>query len=75
MVGRIVFGWLQGSNFDTNAKTWRFMADILNDIAMFLEMLVVPFPDYFLGLVCLGTAFVGFDRASMPFYHPELTVI
>lgn len=56
MIGRIVFTWLQGSNLDANAKTWRFMADILNDLAMTLEICIPLAPHYFLPLVCAGSA-------------------
>lgn len=55
MIGRILFAWTQGSNLDNNAKTWRFMADILNDLAMTLEILVSVFPSLFLPLVCTGS--------------------
>jgi hypothetical protein len=55
MIGRILFAWTQGSNLDNNAKTWRFMADILNDIAMTLEIMVSSFPTLFLPLVCTGS--------------------
>lgn len=55
MIGRIMFSWLQGSNLDANAKTWRFMADILNDVAMTLEICVPSFPHLFLPLVCTGS--------------------
>jgi hypothetical protein len=55
MLGRIAFAWFQGSNLDSNAKTWRFMADILNDIAMTLEILTPSFPHLFLPLACSGS--------------------
>lgn len=55
MVGRIVFSWMQGSNLDANAKTWRFMADILNDLAMTLEICIPLAPHLFLPLVCTGS--------------------
>jgi hypothetical protein len=53
-VGRIWFTWVQGSNLDCNAKTWRLMADILNDIALFLEILIGVFPMYFLLLASVA---------------------
>jgi hypothetical protein len=55
MIGRILFSWFQGSNLDANAKTWRFMADILNDVAMTLEICIPTFPHLFLPLVCTGS--------------------
>lgn len=55
MVGRIVFAWVQGSRLDANAKTWRWMADILNDMAMFLELISPNFPSLFLPLICTSS--------------------
>eukprot|EP01113_Clastostelium_recurvatum_P045027 TRINITY_DN7676_c0_g1_i8.p1 TRINITY_DN7676_c0_g1~~TRINITY_DN7676_c0_g1_i8.p1 ORF type:complete len:346 (+),score=54.14 TRINITY_DN7676_c0_g1_i8:417-1454(+) len=55
MIGRIVFTWYEGSELDANAKTWRLMADILNDVGMTLEMLSPMVPGYFLPLACMGT--------------------
>ncbi|XP_066064839.1 RUS family member 1 [Chamaea fasciata] len=39
IVTRIVFVWLQGSHLDCEAKQWRFAADLLNDVALVLEIL------------------------------------
>ncbi|XP_071276495.1 RUS family member 1 isoform X1 [Agelaius tricolor] len=36
---RIGFVWLQGSHLDCEAKQWRFVADLLNDVALVLEIL------------------------------------
>lgn len=52
MLGRIIFSWVQGSNLDANAKTWRFMADIINDVAMTLEICIPLAPHLFLPIVC-----------------------
>lgn len=38
LLGRIIFAWKQGTDLDCNAKTWRLIADVLNDIGMILEM-------------------------------------
>ena len=57
MIGRILFAWFQGSALDSNAKTWRYVADILNDLAMLLELLSPFFPSIFLPLVCLAALF------------------
>jgi Vitamin B6 photo-protection and homoeostasis len=49
MLGRILFAWLQGLNLDRNCKTWRFMADILLDISLSIELLSGALPvHYFL---------------------------
>ncbi|XP_074414306.1 RUS family member 1 isoform X8 [Zonotrichia albicollis] len=39
IVTRIGFVWLQGSHLDCEAKQWRFVADLLNDVALVLEIL------------------------------------
>lgn len=55
MFGSIIFAWWKGTDFDSNCKKWRLFADILNDSAMFIEMLLPSLPNttYFL---CLTTA-------------------
>lgn len=52
MIGRILFAWLQGSSLDCDAKRWRLFADILNDIAIFLEILAPSFQSVFTVTVC-----------------------
>lgn len=37
-LGGIAFAWLQGSSFDAAAKQWRLFADVLNDLAMLLDL-------------------------------------
>eukprot|EP01133_Synstelium_polycarpum_P015948 gene15948-18962_t len=54
MIGRIVFAWRKGTDLDCNAKTWRFGADLLNDVGMTLEMLSPINPHLFLPLSCAG---------------------
>ncbi|XP_051631787.1 RUS family member 1-like, partial [Manacus candei] len=39
IVTRIGFVWLQGSRLDCEAKQWRLAADLLNDVALVLEVL------------------------------------
>ncbi|KYQ90504.1 DUF647 family protein [Tieghemostelium lacteum] len=53
MIGRILFVWRKGTELDCNSKTWRFMADILNDVGMTLEI-ISPYTGYFLTFSCLG---------------------
>lgn len=38
MVGRIGFAWWNGARLDSDAKQWRLFADVLNDAAIFLEL-------------------------------------
>ncbi|CAH8542847.1 unnamed protein product [Heterobilharzia americana] len=52
MIGRIVFTGYQGSNLDCDCKFWRFVADILNDIALFLQLISPLFSDLFTPILC-----------------------
>lgn len=38
-IGVVLFSWYKSSDLDVNAKSWRFFADLLNDMGMFLEIL------------------------------------
>ncbi|KAM9844301.1 RUS family member 1 [Aulostomus maculatus] len=57
MLGRIVFAWLKGNKLDSEAKKWRLFADVLNDIAMFMEILAPFFPACFTLIVCTSGIF------------------
>ncbi|XP_066498532.1 RUS1 family protein C16orf58 homolog isoform X2 [Hoplias malabaricus] len=57
MLGRILFAWMKGSKLDSEAKKWRLFADILNDIAMFMEILAPHFPPFFTLIVCVAGIF------------------
>lgn len=39
MVGRIAFAWAKGTELDCYSKKWRLVADILNDLAIFVDLL------------------------------------
>ncbi|XP_049924149.1 RUS1 family protein C16orf58 homolog [Epinephelus moara] len=57
MLGRILFAWHKGSKLDSEAKKWRLFADVLNDIAMFVEILAPYFPAFFTLIVCTAGVF------------------
>lgn len=57
MLGRILFAWLKGSKLDSEAKKWRLFADILNDVAMFIEIAAPHFPPFFTIIVCIAGIF------------------
>uniref|UniRef100_A0A671P626 RUS1 family protein C16orf58 homolog n=1 Tax=Sinocyclocheilus anshuiensis TaxID=1608454 RepID=A0A671P626_9TELE len=57
MLGRILFAWLKGSKLDSEAKKWRLFADILNDVAMFMEIAAPHFPPFFTLIVCIAGIF------------------
>ncbi|XP_017274776.1 RUS1 family protein C16orf58 homolog [Kryptolebias marmoratus] len=57
MLGKILFAWRKGSKLDSEAKKWRLFADVLNDIAMFMEILAPHFPACFTLIVCTAGIF------------------
>lgn len=57
MLGRILFAWMKGTKLDSEAKKWRLFADILNDIAMFMEILAPFFPVFFTVIMCTSGVF------------------
>ncbi|XP_018588192.2 RUS family member 1 isoform X1 [Scleropages formosus] len=57
MLGRILFAWIKGSKLDCDAKKWRLVADVLNDVAMFMEILAPSFPACFTLIVCIAGVF------------------
>nr|XP_020014226.1 RUS1 family protein C16orf58 homolog isoform X2 [Castor canadensis] len=72
MLGRIAFTWWKGSKLDCNAKQWRLFADILNDLAMFLEIMAPIFPICFTMTVstsnlakCIVSVAGGATRAAL----------
>lgn len=54
MVGRIMFAWIQGSQLDCNCKRWRLFADVLNDTAIFLDILAPFFNSNFRAIICIS---------------------
>jgi len=63
MCGRIGFAWWNGSRLDSDAKQWRLFADVMNDAAIFLELVSQYLPRaFFTPVICLagvGKAIVG----------------
>ncbi|KAL4223503.1 hypothetical protein ACF0H5_016974 [Mactra antiquata] len=54
MLGRILFAWFQGTSLDCDAKRWRLFADIINDIAILLEIMGPHLPFSFTIVVCIS---------------------
>eukprot|EP00055_Hartaetosiga_balthica_P011748 m.54607 g.54607 ORF g.54607 m.54607 type:complete len:452 (+) comp7722_c0_seq4:54-1409(+) len=57
MVGGIWFAWFSGSSMDGKAKQWRLVADVLNDLAMLVELISPLFPSVFFITVCFASLF------------------
>uniref|UniRef100_U5ES86 Uncharacterized protein n=1 Tax=Corethrella appendiculata TaxID=1370023 RepID=U5ES86_9DIPT len=54
--GRILFAWWKGTELDLNSKKWRLRADILNDLAMTIDLFVLPlYPKYATFILCCTT--------------------
>ncbi|XP_054710588.1 RUS family member 1-like isoform X2 [Uloborus diversus] len=57
MIGRIVFAWLKGTKLDCDCKKWRLFADILNDIAMLMDISSQYFPHHFTVIISVSGIF------------------
>ncbi|XP_071944514.1 RUS family member 1-like [Antedon mediterranea] len=57
MIGRILFAWYQGTSLDCDAKRWRLFADILNDLAICIELVSPLFPSVFVIIACVSSVF------------------
>ena len=58
MLANILFAWSKGTLLDIDAKRWRLFADVLNDIAMFLDLLSPLAPPYlFTFAMCCTSVF------------------
>ena len=54
-IGHITFAYLQGSQFDCDSKKWRLFADVINDLATFLDLLSPFLPIGFTLTQCLSS--------------------
>lgn len=76
-IGKILFSWWKGSELDIDSKKWRLRADFLNDLAMGIEIFVMPtYPIYATYILCCSTvlkAIVGVaggaTRAALTQHH------
>lgn len=56
MLGRIVFTYFQGGKLDSDCKKWRLLADVLNDFAIFIDIMSPLFAQSFLICQCISSA-------------------
>ena len=47
MVSNILFAWVKGTELDIDAKRWRLFADVVNDLAMMIDLLSPLAPSHF----------------------------
>jgi len=64
---------LEGSNLDSNAKMWRLVADLMNDIGMLMDLLSPLFPSAFIVVVCLGSLSRSFTGVASGATRAALT--
>ena len=56
MVGGVAFATIQGGSFDSEAKQWRFLADVANNVALALDLVAISLPrTFFLASLCLSS--------------------
>ncbi|VDM76207.1 unnamed protein product [Strongylus vulgaris] len=55
MIGRITFGYFKGTELDYDCKKWRLVADILNDLAFFVDLLSPAFSGCFFVCACTSS--------------------
>ncbi|EGD73838.1 hypothetical protein PTSG_05532 [Salpingoeca rosetta] len=55
MLAGIWFAWYSSTDMDRNAKQWRLVADVVNDMAMLVELVSPLIPAAFLPLMCMAS--------------------
>ncbi|PIA63099.1 hypothetical protein AQUCO_00200847v1 [Aquilegia coerulea] len=73
MLGGILFTFYQGSNLDSNAKMWRLVADLMNDLGMLMDLVSPLFPSAFIFIVCLGSISRSFTGVASGATRAALT--
>ncbi|OMO72011.1 hypothetical protein COLO4_27886 [Corchorus olitorius] len=73
MLGGILFTFYQGSNLDSNAKMWRLVADLMNDLGMLMDLLSPLYPSAFIFIVCLGSLSRSFTGVASGATRAALT--
>ncbi|CAA2955601.1 protein root UVB sensitive 3-like isoform X1 [Olea europaea var. sylvestris] len=73
MLGGVLFTFYQGANLDSNAKMWRLVADLMNDIGMLMDLVSPLFPSAFLFIVCLGSLSRSFTGVASGATRAALT--
>lgn len=60
IVGSLLFAYFYSDAFECNIKEWRLLADVFNNIGLFLDMLTGYLPDYFTLFASLSSIFKAF---------------
>ncbi|XP_023773241.1 protein root UVB sensitive 3 isoform X3 [Lactuca sativa] len=62
-----------GSNLDSNAKMWRLVADLMNDLGMLMDLVSPLFPSAFIFIVCIGSLSRSFTGVASGATRAALT--
>lgn len=73
MLGGILFTLYQGSNLDSNAKMWRLIADLMNDLGMLMDLVSPLYPASFVIILCLGSIARSFTGVASGATRAALT--
>ncbi|XP_074317514.1 protein root UVB sensitive 3-like isoform X2 [Silene latifolia] len=73
MLGGILFTFYQGSNLDSDAKLWRLVADLMNDLGMLMDLISPLFPFAFVFILCLGSLSRSFTGVASGATRAALT--
>ncbi|KAL9230593.1 hypothetical protein vseg_005926 [Gypsophila vaccaria] len=73
MLGGILFTFYQGSNLDSDAKMWRLVADLMNDLGMLMDLISPLFPSAFVFILCLGSLSRSFTGVASGATRAALT--
>ena len=55
MLGSLLFAYLFSDTFEMYTKEYRLLADILNNVALIIDLISAHFPDIFIYLASLST--------------------
>ncbi|KAH9305154.1 hypothetical protein KI387_009558, partial [Taxus chinensis] len=73
MLGGILFTLYQGPNLDSNAKMWRLIADLMNDLGMLMDLVSPLYPASFVIILCLGSIARSFTGVASGATRAALT--
>ncbi|KRZ14535.1 UPF0420 protein C16orf58 -like protein [Trichinella zimbabwensis] len=54
MMSQIIFAWFCAGHLDSDCKSWRFVADVLNDCSIFLDLIAPLSESTFIYVACLA---------------------
>jgi hypothetical protein len=55
MFGSLVFAYRYSNTFEVYIKEWRYLADILNNVGLTLDLLCADFPGYYFAMTSIST--------------------